>query len=79
MQLKKKFRYENITKMHPITFFRNFLIFYNKNSKTIESINIEDNKHKIMVENFPEILMFINNNDILACILRDGVIYKLYC
>jgi hypothetical protein len=79
MVLKKSFRYENITKMHPITFFRNFVIFYNKTTRTIESINVEDKTHKKLAENFPEILMFINNSDILACILRDGVIYKLYC
>lgn len=78
MTLKKSFRFENITKMHPITFFRNYVVYYNKSTKTIESVNIDDKSHKILAEEFPEILMFINNSDILACILKDGVIYKLY-
>ena len=35
--------------------------------------------NKILVENFPDVSLFINNHDCLACILKDGVIYKLFC
>jgi len=80
LKLKNSFKYDKISKMASVTYFRNNIIFYNKEKKkSIESINLEDRSHKKMVENFPEVNMFINNNDFLACILKDGVIYKLYC
>jgi hypothetical protein len=79
LKLKKTFKIDKISKMSAVCYFRNNIIFYNKQRKTIESVNIEDEKHLTMVENFPDVNMFINNNDFLACILRDGVIYKLYC
>ena len=79
LYLKSSFKYDSITRMHSITYFRNNIIFYNIKTYSIESINIEDKTHKVMVENFPEISQFINNNDFLACILKNGVIYKLYC
>jgi hypothetical protein len=62
-----------------VSYFRNHIIFYNKPSKSIESVNIDDGSHKVMVENFPDVNMFICNNDFLACISKEGVIYKLYC
>ena len=79
MKLKTTFKFENLTKATAITLFRNQLIFYVKDKKTIETFNLEDGTHKRMVENFNEISQFINNHDFLACILKDGVIYKLYC
>lgn len=79
LYLKSSFKYDNICRMHAITYFRNNIVFYNIKTGCIESINIEDRSHKIMIENFPEISQFINNNDFLACILKNGVIYKLYC
>jgi len=79
LYLKNCFKYESISRMHSITYFRNHIVFYNIKTSSIESINIEDKSHKIMIENFPEISQFINNNDFLACILKNGVIYKLYC
>jgi len=79
VKLKTFFKFENISKMASFCYFRNHIIFYNKDKRTIESVNIEDRSHKIMMEDFPEVNQFINNNDFLACILKDGVIYKLYC
>lgn len=79
LYLKSCFKWENISRMHAITYFRNHVVFYNIKTGSIESVNIEDRSHKVMIENFPEISQFINNNDFLACILKNGVIYKLYC
>jgi len=81
LTLKKKFKYENISSFSSITFFKKQIIFYNKEKKTIEAIDVnqEEIKTSILVENFGEVLSFINNNDCLACIIKDCVIYKLYC
>jgi len=79
--LKKQFKFENISKYSAITLFKKNLIFYNKEKKTIECINIneEDIESRVLVENFGDVLSFINNNDCLACIIKDCVIFKLYC
>lgn len=79
LYLKTSFKYENISRMHSLTYFRNHLIYYNIKTSSVEAINLEDNSHKVMIENFAEVSQFINNNDFLACILKNGVIYKLYC
>jgi len=79
VKLKSMFKYKGICKMSALAYFRNHIVFYNKDKKSIESVNIEDESHKVLAENFPEVNQFINNNDFLACILKDGVIYKLYC
>lgn len=34
---------------------------------------------KILAKNFPDVSLFVNNHDCLACILKDGIIYKLFC
>jgi hypothetical protein len=78
IKLKISFKYDKISKMAAVTYFRNHVVFYNQDSHSIETVNVEDKSHKVLVEKFPEVSMFINNNDILACILKDGVIYKLY-
>lgn len=79
--LKKKFKHENISKYKPVTLFKKNIIYYNNDKKTIECIDIGEDeiKTKVLVENFGEVQTFINNNDCLACILKDCVIYKLYC
>jgi hypothetical protein len=116
LKLKKKFYYPNISKIQPLTYFKNHIIFYNQENRSIDGINLEKYemvedikqqneknekikfeinskmindsegvthkpklKAKVMIENFPEVLMFLNNNECLACILKDGLIYKLYC
>lgn len=81
LTLKKQFKLPKISKISAITLFKKQLIYYNKEKNSIESINIheEDLQPKILVENFGEVLSFINNNDCLACIIKDCVIYKLYC
>jgi hypothetical protein len=79
LRLKKNIKFDKISKMNAVTYFRNHIVFYNKPMKTVESLSIEDGSHKVMVENFPDINMFICNNDFLACISKEGVIYKLYC
>lgn len=80
LALKKKFKFSNISKHKAITIFKKQIIFYNNQMKTIESINIteEEIKSKVLVENFFEVISFINNNDCLACILNNCVIYKLF-
>lgn len=79
--LKRKFKLDNISKYRAITMFKKQIIYYNPQSKTIEAINLadEDVQPKVLVDNFVEVLLFINNNDCLACIIKDSVIYKLYC
>jgi hypothetical protein len=79
LKLKRKFKYENLSSMTSVTYFRNHIIFFNSEKKSIESVNIEDGSHKVMVEDFAQVNMFISNNDFLACISKEGVIYKLYC
>jgi hypothetical protein len=79
LKLKQSYKFENISRATAITFFRNQLVFYAKDKRTIETFSLEDGTHKRMVENFAEVSQFINNHDFLACILKDGVIYKLYC
>jgi len=79
LKLKTTIKLPGISKQHSITYFKNNIIYYNKDKKTIEAFNLDDRSHKKMAENFPEINMFICNADFLACILKDGVIYKLYC
>jgi len=81
LTLKKQFKFDKISKFSAITLFKKHLIYYNQEKKTIESININDEeiKPKVLVENFGDVLSFINNNDCLACIIKDCVIYKLYC
>lgn len=81
LTLKKQFKFDKISKFPAITLFKKQLIYYNQENKSIESINIneEEIKPKVLVENFGEVLSFINNNDCLACIIKDCVIYKLYC
>ena len=77
--LKKFLKFEGLSKITSICLFRNNIIFYNSQNNTIESISIYDESHRVLIENFPEISQFINNIDYLACILSNGVIYKLYC
>jgi len=79
LKLKNTLKINNISKMNAVTYFRNSIIYYDPDTRRIISVNIEDGSSKTMTENFPEINRFINNNDFLACILKDGVIYKLYC
>lgn len=79
LQLKKSFVAKGLSKVGAITLFRGFLIYYNNDARTIEGINIEDKTHKVFTDNFPHVHMFISNNDFLACILREGAIYKLFC
>ena len=115
-KLKKKFYFQNISKIQPLTFFKNHIIFYNTDNRSIDAINLDEcvtgeeikefadekdekikfevtskminetdkirdpnMKAKVMVKDFPEVLMFINNTECLACITKDGLIYKLYC
>ena len=78
--LIKKFEIEGIAKNDAVTFFRRYIIYYNISSKSIEGVNIDDSLNKkIFIRDFPDVNMFICNNDFLACILRNGVIYKLFC
>jgi hypothetical protein len=79
LKLKSTFNHDKISSHTAVTYFRNQIIYYNKETACIESLNLEDKSHKKLVENFAEINMFINNHDFLACILKDGVIFKLYC
>jgi hypothetical protein len=81
LTLKKQFKFPKISKFRAVTLFKKQLIFYNLEKKTIESINLNEEKiqPKVLVQNFGEVLSFINNNDCLACIIKDCVIYKLYC
>jgi hypothetical protein len=84
---KKRFVVNEISKVDAIILFKRNVVFYRKNSKTIEGIDIdsniqEDNKEVepiIFVKDFPDINIFISNNEMLACIIRNGVIYKLFC
>ena len=84
---KKRFVVSEISKVDAIILFKRNVVFYRKNSKTIEGIDIdsniqEDNKEVepiIFVKDFPDINIFISNNEMLACIIRNGVIYKLFC
>lgn len=76
---KKTLKFDKISQMGAVTYFRSHIVFYNREKKTIESLNIDDGSHKKMVENFPDVNMFICNSDFLSCVTRDGVIYKLYC
>ena len=77
LKIKNTFKFPNISKMNALCLFRNYIVFYDRNKKSIESVNLDDMNHKVMHFNFPEINMFISNNEFLACILKDGVIYKL--
>lgn len=79
LKLKRKFKFDKIASMAALTYFRNHVVFFNSEKKSIEAVNIEDLSHKVMVENFADVNMFISNNDFLACISKEGVIYKLYC
>jgi hypothetical protein len=80
LKLKKKFNYPGISQFNCITYFKNNLIVYRNETRTIECISLDGDElvSKTMIEDFPEVYFFVNNNDILACILKDGVIYKLY-
>jgi hypothetical protein len=75
VKLKSQFKFNGISSVSAMCLFRNNLIFYR--NRNIESINLDDQSHKVMVEDFPDVNMFISNNEFLACILKDGVIYKL--
>jgi len=77
--LKESIKLPGISKHTAVCYFKNNIIYYNKEKMTIEAFNLEDKTNKKMAENFPELNMFICNSDFLACILKDGVIYKLYC
>ena len=79
LKIKTTFSQDKISSHLAITYFRNQLIYYNKEKASIESLNLEDRVHKVLVENFADVNMFINNHDFLACILKNGVIFKLYC
>jgi hypothetical protein len=80
LKLKKKFNFPGISNSTCLTYFKNNIVLYNKDNKTIDIISLENEELslKTMIEDFPEVYFFVNNNDILACILKDGVIYKLY-
>lgn len=79
LKLKTSFKHKGITAGTAVTYFKNQIIYYNKDSKSIESVNVDDQTHNNLVNNFPKVNMFINNHDFMACILNEGVIYKLYC
>jgi len=48
LYLKSSFKYENISRMHAVTYFRNNIVFYDIKTGSIESVNIEDKSHKVM-------------------------------
>jgi hypothetical protein len=75
VKLKNQFKFDKISQVAAMCLFRNNIIFYRNGN--IESINLDDKTHKVMVEDFPEVNLFISNNEFLACILKDGIIYKL--
>jgi hypothetical protein len=75
VKLKNSFKFDKISQVSAMCLFRNNIIFYRNGN--IESINLDDKTHKVMVEDFPDVNLFISNNEFLACILKDGVIYKL--
>jgi hypothetical protein len=79
IKLKRTINYPGITKLKCMTFFKKTLIYYDYETKRLEGIclNKDEIKTKVLIEDFPEISFFINNIDILSCILKDGVIYKL--
>ena len=77
--VKTKFKIEKFgPHLACFTLFKNYLVYYNKELRTIEGINLEDFSFKIFVSDFPNVSFFINNSKLLLAILRDGVIYTLY-
>ena len=77
--MKTKFKIEKFgPHLACFTLFKNYLVYYNKELRTIEGINLEDFSFKIFVSDFPNVSFFINNSKLLLAILRDGVIYTLY-
>ncbi len=74
----KKVINHDFTHISTMTLFKNYLVMYNKKTKNIEGINIDDSSFSILVKDFPEVFSFINNFECLACILKDGIIYTLY-
>ncbi len=77
--IKSKFKIDNFgPHLSCFALFKNYLVFYNNEHRTIEGINLSDFKRKVFVTEFPEVSFFINNTKILIAILKDGVIYTLY-
>jgi hypothetical protein len=81
LKLKKKFNYPGISQTNCITYFKNHIVTYKPDTKTIDSLSLEGDElvAKTMVEDFPDVYFFVNNNDVLACVLKEGFIYKLFC
>ena len=52
LQLLRKFKFENISKMSALTYFKNQLIFYNNENSSIECLNlkIESDKEIVKIE-----------------------------
>jgi hypothetical protein len=51
----------------------------NKDEDAEMILDPPESSYKILARNFPDVSLFVNNHDCLACILKDGVIYKLFC
>jgi hypothetical protein len=99
LKLVKKFYIKDVSQRTSVSYFKNHIIYYNIENKSIEGLSLQndannlntellefqskteirENGVKIFINNFPEVNLFINNYDCLACILKDGVIYKLFC
>jgi hypothetical protein len=79
MKLKRRYHYSGISKISCITFFKKNLIYYDYEKRSVEGISLDNNEltANVLIDDFPEISFFINNMDILSCISKDGVIYKL--
>jgi hypothetical protein len=79
LKLKQTYNYPGISKIGCLTFFKKTLIYYDYDNRRVEGICLENSELKkvVLIEDFPEISFFINNMEILSCILKDGVIYKL--
>ena len=74
----KKSIFYDFKHISAVTLFKNYLITYDNFTKNVVGINIDDGSVSDLVKDFPEIFLFVNNFDCLACILKDGVIYTLY-
>lgn len=67
--------------------FRDWIIYYNSENKSILGFDIANGSHQILLSDFPSLLSydsdviiqkFICNSETLCCILSNGVIYTLY-
>lgn len=82
LEFDYKAKIAGISKVKAKCFYKNHIIYYDEQIKSIISVNMNKEHGEFLklnnqVEDFPKILFFINNNCCLACITKNGSIYNL--